>query len=162
MTLPGIHWREILSQDDVEAIHVLVVSSGVFSEEEVDVALELAEEALARKEASDYHFILAEHEGILLGYACFGRIPLTQGRFDLYWIVVDGNEQQKGIARMLLEQTEAAIKKADGRILYAETSSRAVYSPAQAFYRKTGFELVARIQDFYDDGDDKMIFAKVL
>lgn len=154
--------RNALTQDDVEAIHVLVSSSGVFSAEEIDVAVELAEDALANKEHSDYYFVLAEHEGLPVGYTCFGRIPLTQGRFDLYWIVVDGNEQQKGIATQLLRQTEAAITSLGGKILYAETSSRTVYAPAQAFYGKNGFELLSRIKDFYADGDDKLIFGKVL
>ena len=38
-------------------------------------------------EKSHYHFLLAEKGGTLAGYTCFGRIPLTAERYDLYWIV---------------------------------------------------------------------------
>jgi ribosomal protein S18 acetylase RimI-like enzyme len=157
-----IRWHQAISQDDVEAIHVIVANSGVFSVEEIDVAVELAEDALARKETSDYHFMLADRGGQLAGYTCFGRIPLTDARYDLYWIVVDGNAQQQGIARGLLDETETAVKALGGKALYAETSSRTIYNPAHEFYRKCGFELTARLADFYADGDDKLIFAKKL
>jgi ribosomal protein S18 acetylase RimI-like enzyme len=160
-TLP-IRWHQAISQDDVEAIHVMVAASGVFSSEEIDVAVELAEDALANKESSGYHFMLADRGGQLLGYTCFGRIPLTAERYDLYWIVVDGNAQQQGIASGLMRETEAAIRALHGRAIYAETSSRAVYAPAQAFYRRQGFTLAGQLKDFYADGDDKMIFAKNL
>ena len=131
-----IRWHQAISQDDVEAIHVMVANSGVFSAEEVEVAVELAEDALANKESPHYHFMLADRGGQLLGYTCFGRIPLTAERYDLYWIVVDGNGQQQGVASGLMRETEAAILALGGRAVYAETSSRAVYAPAHAFYHR--------------------------
>ena len=153
-------YRHVVSQDDVEAIHVMVAASGVFSEEEVEVAVELADDAHAAQEHSHYRFAIAECNGKIVGYTCFGRVPLTDNRYDLYWIVVDGNAQQQGVATGLMAQTEEKAKALGCKILYAETSSRTVYAPAQAFYRKHGFELEARLKDFYADGDDKMIFAK--
>jgi ribosomal protein S18 acetylase RimI-like enzyme len=162
MNTPALTYRDTLTQDDVEAIHVMVAESGVFSAEEIDVAVELAEDRLSHKELSDYHFMLAESDGTVVGYSCYGRIPLTQGRYDLYWIVVDGNAQQRGVATELFRQTEEAIGKLNGKIVYAETSSRTIYAPAQAFYVKAGFELLCRISDFYADGDDKLIYGKQL
>jgi len=157
-----ITYRNVVLQDDVEAIHVLVAGSGVFSAEEIDVAVELAEDALSHKETSGYHFILAEVAGRLMGYSCFGRIPLTQERYDLYWIVVDGNAQQQGVASGILRKTETAIKEVGGKIVYAETSSRIIYAPAQSFYVKRGFKELARLKDFYSNGDDKLIYGKNL
>ena len=162
MNTSPLRSHQAISQDDVAAIQLMVASSGVFSAEEIDVAVELAEDALAQKELSHYHFVLADREGQLVGYTCFGRIPLTDERYDLYWIVVDGNDQQKGVATLLLAQTEKAIKDMGGKALYAETSSRTVYAPAHGFYRKHGFELESRLKDFYADGDDKLVFSKKL
>jgi ribosomal protein S18 acetylase RimI-like enzyme len=162
MSAPSIHWRQNVTQDDVEAIHVMVANSGVFSAEEIEVAVELAEDALANKENSHYHFMLADRGGQLVGYTCFGRIPMTDGRYDLYWIVVDGNVQQQGIASSLLRETEAAIVKLGGKALYAETSSRVEYMPAHAFYSGRGFILAADLKDFYSNGDHKLIFDKKL
>jgi len=39
----------------------------------------------------------------LHGYACYGPTPLTQGVYDLYWIVVDPQLSGKGFGRYLLE-----------------------------------------------------------
>lgn len=157
-----IRWHQAISQDDVEAIHVMVANSGVFSAEEIEVAVELAEDALSNKESSDYHFMLADRGGQLLGYTCFGRISLTAERYDLYWIVVDGNAQQKGVASGLMRETEGTIRALGGKAVYAETSSRAVYAPAHTFYHRQGFTQVAQIKDFYADGDDKLVFGKRL
>lgn len=157
-----IRWRRAVMQDDVEAIQVIVSNCGVFSAEEIDVAVELAQDALANRGTSDYHFVLAERAGLVAGYTCFGRIPLTQERYDLYWIVVDAGTQQQGIASGLLKETEESVRELHGKALYAETSSRAVYTPAQGFYRKHGFAELARIPNFYSDGDDKLIYGKTL
>ena len=43
-----------------------------------------------------------------------------------------------------------------------ETSGTEDFENAQLFYGKCGFEAVARIPDFYDAGDDKIIFTKPL
>ena len=49
-----------------------------------------------------------------------------------------------------------------GTALYAETSSREKYIPTHMFYRKNVFTEVARIKDFYDIGNDKIIYKKQL
>jgi hypothetical protein len=41
-----------------------------------------------------------------------------------------------------------------------ETSSQPLYAPTRAFYVRRGYKEVARVQDFYADGDDRVIFAK--
>jgi ribosomal protein S18 acetylase RimI-like enzyme len=41
-----------------------------------------------------------------------------------------------------------------------ETSSQPSYHPTRAFYRRRGYDEVARVKDFYSDGDDRVIFAK--
>jgi len=158
----SLDWRSELKQGDIAAIRNMAVRAGVFSEEEIGVAVELAEDKLTKGSASDYHFMLADIHDALVGYTCFGRIPLTEARYDLYWIVVSADIQQKGIASALMGQTETSLHALGGRILYAETSSRAIYAPAHGFYRKQGFTESACLKDFYADGDDKLIFSKLL
>jgi ribosomal protein S18 acetylase RimI-like enzyme len=153
-------WQYEVTEKDIDAIRALVKEVGVFSAEEIEVAVELAQDRLMRSTASDYYFILAYDQNTLAGYSCFGRIPFTDGRYDLYWIVVGKNWQRQGLARKLNQQTETNIKKLDGKILYAETSSRTPYISAYQFYNKNGYEELARLKDFYSDGDDKIIFGK--
>ena len=151
-----------VTEDDVKSIRQMVQSAGVFSKEEIDVAEELAQDAAALGAESHYRFIFAEIEQELAGYTCFGRIPLTDERYDLYWIVTDKAALRKGIASELMKRTKEAVKAIGGKAIYAETSSRAIYAPAQKFYIKNGFTLAATVKNFYSNGDDKLMYCLTL
>ena len=154
--------REELTPKDAARIHALAAVTGFFTAEEAAIAQELAEERLTRGAASGYHFLLAEEAGELLGFACFGPIPCARGAYDLYWIVVRPDRQGGGLGRRLLTAAEAWIAAAGGRRVYIDTSSRPQYAPTRAFYRACGFREEALLADFYDQGDGKTIFCKVL
>ena len=47
-------------------------------------------------------------------------------------------------------------------MIIAETSGRDQYSPTRAFYDSAGFALEARIADYYNKGDDLLIYVKRL
>ena len=154
--------REELRPEDAARVYALAAVTGFFTAEEAAIAQELAEERLTRGAASGYHFLLAEEAGELLGFACFGPIPCARGAYDLYWIVVRPDRQGGGLGRLLLTAAEARIAAAGGRRVYIDTSSRAQYAPTRAFYRACGFREEALLADFYDQGDGKTIFCKVL
>lgn len=98
----------------------------------------------------------------MLGYACFGPHPLTQGTYDLYWIVVDPDAQGRGIGHALLSRVEAEVRARGGRLLLVETSGTPAYVPARRFYEASGYRCEAAIHDFYAPGDDLLIFSKDL
>ena len=154
--------REELKPEDAARVYALAAVTGFFTAEEAAIAQELAEERLTRGAASGYHFLLAEEAGELLGFACFGPIPCTRGAYDLYWIVVRPDRQGGGLGRRLLTAAEARIAAAGGRRVYIDTSSRPQYAPTRAFYRACGFREEALLAGFYDQGDGKTIFCKVL
>ena len=146
---------------DIAAVESLVAATGFFNAEEVRVAGELVQEAFEGGPAAGYEFVLADGPaGELLGYACFGRIPLTTAAWDLYWIVVSPSAQGRGLGRALLRAVDARILEHDGTHLYAETSGREQYAPTRAFYERCGFELVACMSDFYASGDDKLVYRR--
>lgn len=157
---------------DAAAVRDIVASTGFFHDFEIDVAVELVEERLSKGLASEYHFVLADDaSGRLVGYTCFGPVPCTVGSFDLYWIAVHESQRGRGLGQRLMSETEAAIRhgvpdvkgsSVRGRVIYIETSGREKYAPTQAFYGKCGYVLEARLRDFYDAGDDKLIYAKHL
>jgi ribosomal protein S18 acetylase RimI-like enzyme len=159
---PALKWRDRLAKPDLDTIYQLVKKTGVFSEEECRVARELAEDRLTRGLNSDYHFMVATVADKITAYTCYGRIPFTDGRFDLYWIACDPDMSYKGIATRLLSISEAHMRELGGKKLYAETSSREVYLPAHQFYEKNGFLRESVFKDFYRDGDSKWVFVKDL
>ena len=157
-----IVYREVVIQEDREAVDRLIRATGFFSEEEARIAAELVDERLAKDEASGYFFLFAEAEGHLLGYTCFGPIPGSVHSYDLYWIAVAPNAQGRGLGKKLMAETERIMAGRGARRVYADTSSRPQYEPTRAFYRSYGYTQEACLTDFYAAGDGKVIFVKSL
>jgi ribosomal protein S18 acetylase RimI-like enzyme len=159
-----VHIRQ-LEPEDRPFIEKMVVSAGNFNEIEISTAMELVDEALAEGEESGYLFAVLEygekHRGVQ-GYACYGPVPLTQGVYDLYWIVVDPAYQGKGFGGHLLEYLERDVLSRGGRMILIETSSQETYAGTVRFYEHSGYRLAARIRNFYKIGDDKLVFQKDL
>ena len=153
-----------LEPGDRPRIVEIVVSSGNFNDVEIATALELVDEALAEGEKSGYMIVVLEDgkNPVVKGYACYGPTPLTQGVYDLYWIAVDPADQGKGFGQVLLKYVEQDVVSRGGRMLLIETSSHETYGATIRFYERSGYELVARIKNFYRIGDAKLVFSKEL
>jgi ribosomal protein S18 acetylase RimI-like enzyme len=147
---------------DKPLILAAIKDTGMFSDAEHDVALELIDIFLHKKDQKDYIIHVAEYAGAPVGYVCFGPTPATEGTYDLYWIAVSPKLHNKGIGRKLLAFTETEVAKRGGRMLIIETSSQERYAPTQGFYLRNGYTIEARIKDFYKAGDDRLIFTKKL
>lgn len=160
MNKPEFTLRSIIRPDDPVRIKEIVTSTGFFREDEIAVAVELPEERLLKGAASGYEFLFAEVDGKTVAYSCYGLIPCTLHSYDLYWIATHNDYKNHGIGRALLRKTEKAIKNAGGITIYVETSSRDQYTPTRAFYEKNNYILKARYEDFYDTGDDKVVYIK--
>jgi D-alanine-D-alanine ligase len=157
-----LNWREEPLSSDIESIRQIIGSTDLFSHQERSIAVELAEERLSKGLSSGYYFLFAEAEGIVIGYACFGPIPGTEDRFDLYWIAVRNDQRDLGLGKAILRKAEEKIGALEGKKIYVETSSRGQYKPTQRFYRRCGYKKEAVLKDFYSPGDDKIIYVKTL
>jgi len=132
-----------------------------FTSEEVDVAIELLDIYLSQPDQKDYRFLcLTDESDLPVGYACFGPTPLTEGVYDLYWIAVHPEWQNRGVGSQLMEVVEQEMQKGNARMLMIETSSQESYRRTIQFYLKRGYNIVATIEDFYKPGDAKIIFSK--
>lgn len=140
----------------------LLQTTNVFRPEEIAVALEVMD-AYLRNPGQDYDAVGAfTRDDRLLGYACFGATPCTERTFDLYWIAVSPEAQGRGIGTLIMQEVERRLERADARLVLIETSSTEPYAPTRAFYRALGYREVARVPDFYLDGDDRVILARRL
>ncbi|MBI2841016.1 MAG: GNAT family N-acetyltransferase [Acidobacteria bacterium] len=151
-----------LRPSDRGEIERIVRETGVFSEQEVAIALELLDIAITNPAQRDYEIHVAEDDCGVLGYICFGPVPLTQGVYDLYWIAVSPGAQGKGVGKQLVAFMEDALEARRARKVMIETSSTPVYDPTRAFYLRLGYHEAARIADFYKPGDAKVIYARDL
>lgn len=151
-----------LKPKDHEPIRNLLEATAVFRPEEIGVAMELVDHALTKTGQQDYNFVVAEADGRVAGYACWGPTPGTRGTWDLYWIATDPSLHGKGTGRLLMAAAENDMARRGGRLCVAETSGLASYDKTRRFYLRGGYTLAARIADYYDAGDDLCIFTKRL
>lgn len=150
---------------EIDALTTLADETGFFTVVEIGVIREMLAEYFEGTPGEDpYHFrVYRDTEGgPALGFVAYGHIPMTEGAFDLYWIVVGRDQQNKGIGRKLLTATEENVAQLDGRVLYVETSDTEQYAPTRAFYDRTGYARAAHFPDFYRPGDGKVVFSKFL
>ncbi len=158
----ALEFRDAVFAEDVARIRQLVTMSGVFNAEETAIACELAEQRIAMGRASGYEFVFAEQGGEVIGYACYGPIGGTEGRHDLYWIVVSPAGQRLGVGAQLVRRVETAVRSAGGRRIYVDTSSSEPYVAARRFYRRMGYRVAAELDGFYSERDGKVIFVRDL
>ena len=157
----------LLRPRDRARVAELLVSTAVFSREEISVALQLFDESITTESdtgADDAHVPDYEFTGVfegdrLLGYACAGPTPATEGTFDLYWLAVDREAQGQGLGRMLVREVERQLRERGARLLLVETSSRPDYQSTRAFYDRCGYVEAARIKDFYAPADDRIMLT---
>jgi ribosomal protein S18 acetylase RimI-like enzyme len=128
----------------------------------VAVAEEVIDSYLNDPPGSGYHILVAEIDSTITGYICYGPTPLTEGTWDIYWEAVAQEKQGQGIGSALMKSAEREIVRAKGRLAIIETSSTPAYEKTKRFYISQGYEVVARIPDFYAPGDDKLILQKRL
>jgi ribosomal protein S18 acetylase RimI-like enzyme len=129
----------------------------------VACAIELLEAVLDPPEGNTYEArIIVDDGDQAVGYACFGRTPMTDATYDLYWLVMVAAARGQGLGRRLLEAVESELRGRQARTVRVETSSLEGQGGALRFYERVGYGLAGRIPDFYRPGDDLLTLVKRL
>jgi ribosomal protein S18 acetylase RimI-like enzyme len=154
-----MHIRPAASTDR-QPLFNLIAKIDNFTAEEKELAREVVHDGLASA-SNGYQMIVAvDGEGSITGFICFGTIPITIDRWDVYWIAVDPRHSRLGIGSLLLQAMEKQL--APGSRIYVDTSSTNGYAKARAFYERHGYKVACLLPDFYQTGDDKVIYCKEL
>jgi GNAT superfamily N-acetyltransferase len=148
--------------DDIEPILDVVRRTGFFTDDEVQVAREVLDEAALGPDRTTYRALTARVEGRVAGYIHYGETPMTQGCYDLYWMAVDPDLQGRGIGAKLVRAMEDRIRASGARLVRVETSGLAEYAPTRAFYERIGYPESSRIRDFYWAGNDLCTHVRYL
>ena len=149
-----------LELNDKPALMELLARVPEFAPDELPVAEEVLDACILNPLTSGYYTIVAEADGRVIGYVCFGNTPLCKGNWEIYWIAVDPTSQGHGIGRKLMDLAEKSIQKHGGWQVMLETSSTPQYDKTRRFYQKCGYSEIAHIPDFYDRGNNLVIFFK--
>ena len=150
-----------LTAADKPAVLELIRATDMFTSPEVAVAEELIDIYLGTPGQKDYDVVVVEDEaGGVAGYMTWGPTPMAERAYDLYWMAVSPREQGKGRGKELVAWLEDRVRALGGRLIIIETAGQPKYHPTRQFYLRLGYAEVARIPDFYKDGDDRIIYTK--
>lgn len=88
--------------------------------------------------------------------------PMTRGTWNILMLLVHPNNHRQGYGKALMTHIETVLSKQNARLIIVETSNTDDFAPARAFYDHCGYTEAARIKDFYEADNDKIIFRKDL
>lgn len=143
---------------DIDELKKVVDSCQLFPSEYLD---EMIADYFNNAETEELWFTcLIDEKPVAIGYCVPEK--LTEGTYNLLAIGVSQNAQRNGVASAMMEYIERALKDKEGRLLIVETSNVSAQEGARKFYHKIGYKQVAVIEDFWKEGEDKMIFLKKL
>lgn len=107
-------------------------------------------------------FWLTDDDGVPVGVAYCAPERLTDGTWNLLMIAVHPDKQRQGRGAALIGAVERQVAARGGRIVLIETSGLGSFEGQRALYRRLGYAEEARIRDFYEPGNDKVVFWKSL
>ena len=143
---------------DLMGLKEVLDSSELFPSEYLD---DMISDYFNNQNTEDIWFTYIDNDRpIAIGYCAPEK--LTNGTFNLYAIAVRKELQGQGIGQEMMSFIEKLLIDNGKRILIVETSSIDYYALTRKFYNKLGYKQVAVIQDFWNDGEDKVIFWKKL
>lgn len=148
-------------KDDIGQIKSLAVETELFTEEDAVFIGETLNQYF-NGELGDDHFWVTYDDNAVIGVAYYAPEPMTDSVWNLYMLAVDPDSHGQGIGSALVTYVEQALPSHNGRMLLIETSGLDSFERTRSFYDKCGYELEARIRDYYAEGDDKVIFRKSL
>ncbi len=112
--------------------------------------------------AADDDIWLTVDDGGPVAVAYCAPERMTQGTWNLHLIAVRPDCQGQGRGAALLRHVEQTLMARGERVLLVETSGLPSFARTRAFYQRCGYDEEARIREFYQAGEDKIIFRKVL
>lgn len=147
--------------DDTAALIALADATGLFPADGLASLRQLLTDSVGQTGDTDPFWLTDDEDGPV-GVAYCEPERLADGTWNLQLIAIHPHHQGQGRGMSLLHAVEEVLQQRQGRLLLVETSSLPELAGTRIFYHKGGFEEEARIRDFYAQGDDKVVFRKVL
>lgn len=144
-------------RDDIPALRSVIDAIGLFPGEMLDAMVAPFLDGADTGEAW-----LTYDDGAPVAVAYHAPERMTSGTRNLLLIAVHPDRQGLGVGAALMAHVEAGLAASHERILLVETSGLPAFDATRRFYAKLGYEEEARIRDFYQAGEDKVIFRKAL
>jgi len=149
--------RMVVKEDMIDLKKVLD-SIELFPSEMLD---DMIADYFNNPESQDVWFTMLENnKPISIGFCAPEK--LTDGTYNLYALGVRSDIQSKGIGGKMMTFIENYLKENGHRILIVDTSGTDDFKATRRFYEKLNYTKEAVIRDFWEAGDDKVIYWKKL
>jgi len=102
-------------------------------------------------------FIVAENEGKIIGYT-IGR-PKNESA-EIISLAIHPNWRQKGVGRNLTNFLINHLKESGFKEIFLHVRTR--NQVAISFYKESGFNVLKKIKNYYQNGDDAYLMKKKL
>ena len=143
---------------DLEDLKGVLDSSELFPSEMLD---DMIHDFLNNEDTTDI-WLTTTQAGKPVSIAYCAPERMTEGTYNLYAIAVHKSEQGKGIGGRMMTYLEDLLREQGHRILLVETSGLEEYALTRKFYVGCDYTQEAVIRDFYEAGEDKVVFWKKL
>lgn len=144
-------------RDDLPALKATIDANSLFPSDMLD---DMIADYFDNKDGADFWLTYEDTKPVAISYCAPER--MTKGTWNLYLIAVHPDYQRKGLGTAMMHYIEQMLTARGERVLLVETSGLANFEGTRLFYRKCGYEEEARIREFYQTGEDKIIFRKSL
>jgi ribosomal protein S18 acetylase RimI-like enzyme len=142
---------------DLPALKTVINANQLFPSDMLD---EMISDYFNDEDSNDLWLTYDDNKPVAIAY--YAPEKMAEGTWNLYLIAVHPNYQGKGIGTSMLHHLEQRLADRRERVLLVETSGLASFERTREFYRKCGYEEEARIREFYQAGEDKIVFRKLL
>ncbi|MGB3682270.1 MAG: GNAT family N-acetyltransferase [Rubrobacteraceae bacterium] len=140
----------------------LVVAAGMFSADDAWLVRSMLADYFDANKDDGHVCVIDDEQGRPLGVAYYQPKSAADRVWDLTMIAVQPVHQGQGRGAAMLRHVEEDLGTHGQRLLLVETSALARYDRTRAFYVKCGYEEEARIRDYWEAGDDLVVFRKAL
>ena len=150
--------------NDIPALKAVIDANDLFPSDMLD---DMMSDYFANDDSRDIWLTYEDEKpvarrSLAVGIAYCAPEKMTEGTWNLYLIAVHPDYQGQGIGTSIMRYIEQMLAARGERLLLVETSSLASFEGTREFYRKCGYEQEAQIREFYQAGEDKIVFRKSL
>ena len=146
-----------INRSDLPHLKAIIAATDLFPSDDLD---EMTEKFLSGFSTDECWITIDDGKPSAIAYV--QPEPVTNGTWNLILIAVHPSVQGKGYGSSLIKYIETLLAKYGARLLIVETSGSPNFESTREFYRQQGYTEEARLRDFYDVGEDKIVFRKIL
>lgn len=154
------HFREATDQD-LDGIVCLVIHEETFAPDQADMVTEVLGDKIFDEDVI-FTVAASSAQDEILGFI-FAELRATADRvWEIVMLVVHSDHAHQGIETELLRSIETELIDIDQRLIVIDASSNSEFDHIRALYESEDYDCEGRVRDYWEDGDDLLIYRKHL